>query len=79
MNNVVLINRISLDSSICGGRPCIKGSRIEVTIILDALVEGLRPEEIIDHYPTLTLLDIRAAIAYASELARENIWKVSVL
>lgn len=45
-----------------------------MAIILDALAEGLTPEQVLDHYPTLTLEDVRAAIAYAAELARENVW-----
>jgi uncharacterized protein (DUF433 family) len=43
----------------------------------NALAEGLTPEEIIDHYPSLTIEDIRAAAAYGAELARENVWKIS--
>ena len=39
--------------------------------------EGLTPEEIIDHYPQLNLDDIRAALAYAAELSRQNLWKVT--
>ena len=39
---------------------------------------ALSPEEIIDHYPQLTLDDIHAALAYAAELSRENVWKVPV-
>jgi len=46
-------------------------------MILDGLAEGLTPQQIIDHYPQLTLDDIRAALAYAAELSRENIWKVA--
>ena len=42
-----------------------------------ALAEGLTPEEIIDHYLPLKVEDIRAAVGYAAELARENVWKVS--
>jgi uncharacterized protein (DUF433 family) len=34
-------------------------------------------DEIIDHYPSLTIDDIRAAVAYAAELTRENVWKIS--
>ncbi len=73
-----LLQKVSIDSHICGGRPCIDGTRIEVTVILDALAEGLSPEEIVDHFPSLTIGDVRAAIAYASDLARENVWKVGV-
>jgi uncharacterized protein (DUF433 family) len=72
-----LLARITVDPNICGGNPCIKGTRIYISIILDALAEGLTPEEIIDHYPSLQIEDIRAAVAYAAELARENVWKIT--
>ena len=72
-----LLNRVSVDSAICGGKPCIRGTRIYIAIILDGLAEGLTPEQIMDHYPQLTLEDIRAALAYAAEMSRENIWKVA--
>ena len=72
-----LLDRVTVDPTICAGKPSIRGTRIYIAIILDALAEGLTPEQIIDHYPSLTLEDIRAAVAYAAELARENIWKVS--
>jgi len=78
MTQEEFLNPISLDPSVCGGQPCIKDTRIYITIILDALAEGLTPQQIVDHYPLLSLEDIRAAIAYAAELARENVWKVSV-
>jgi uncharacterized protein (DUF433 family) len=72
-----LLERITADPNLCGGKPCIKGTRIYVSIILDALAEGLTPEEIIDHYPSLQVEDIRAAVAYGAELAQENVWKIS--
>jgi uncharacterized protein (DUF433 family) len=72
-----LLARITVDPKICDGNPCIKGTRIYISIILDALAEGLTPEEIIDHYPSLQIEDIRAAVAYGAELARENVWKIT--
>ena len=72
-----LLARITVDTKICGGNPCIKGTRIYISIILDALTEGLTHEEIIDHYPSLQFEDIRAAVAYAAELVRENVWKIT--
>jgi uncharacterized protein (DUF433 family) len=57
---------------ICHGKPCIRGTRIMVSVILDNLAEGLLPEEIVDEYPPLALDDIRAALAYAATLAREE-------
>ncbi len=78
MTHDELIQRISMDPNACGGKPCIKGTRIYIAIILDALAEGLTPEQVIDHYPQLTIEDIRAALAYAANLSQENIWKVAV-
>ncbi len=72
-----LLARITVDPKICGGKPCIKGTRIYISIILDALAEGLTPEEIVDHYPSLQVEDIRAAVAYAAELTQENVWKIT--
>jgi len=72
-----LLDRINLDPKICGGKPCIRGTRIDIAIILDGLAEGLTAEQLIDHYPQLTVDDIRAALAYAAELSRENIWKIA--
>lgn len=71
-----LLDRINVDPQIGGGKPCIRGTRIDIAIILDGLAEGLTPEQLIDHYPQLTFDDIRAALAYAAELSRENIGKV---
>lgn len=78
MSREELLKRVSVDPNVCGGLPCIKGTRIYISIILDGLAEGLTPEQIIDHYPQLTVEDIRAALAYAAELSVENIWKIPV-
>jgi len=67
-----LLNRITIDPAICHGKPCIKGTRIMVTVILDNLAEGATPEEIVSDYPPLTLDDVKAAIVYAAELAKEE-------
>jgi uncharacterized protein (DUF433 family) len=77
MTYEALLNRVTVDPRVCGGKPCIRGTRIYIAIILDGLAEGLTPEQIIDHYPHLTPDDIRAALAYAAELSRENVWKLS--
>ena len=71
-------SRVTVDPGVCGGRPCIRDTRIEIAIILDGLAEGLTIEDIIDHYPQLTREDIRAALAYAAELAHEGLWKTAV-
>jgi uncharacterized protein (DUF433 family) len=72
-----LLPRISLDPTVCGGAPCIRGTRIPIAVILDGMAEGMTPEQIIDHYPQLTLEDVRAALAYAAELSRESIRTIS--
>jgi uncharacterized protein (DUF433 family) len=78
MEHEKLLQRISIGSGVCGGLPCIEGTRIEVAVVLDALAEGLTPSEVVDHFPSLTMDDVRAAIAYASDLARESVWRVGV-
>lgn len=64
--------RVAVSPKICHGKPCIKGTRIMVSIILDYLAAGDSVEEIIAQYPNLSLDDVRAAQAYAAWLAREE-------
>ena len=63
---------LSRNPQICGGELCAKGTRIPVTVILDSLAEGSTVEAILASYPTLTLEHVRAALAYAAELAHEE-------
>lgn len=65
-------DRVSVDLKVCHGKPCIKGTRIMVSIILDYLRAGEPHEEILRQYPTLQPEDITAAIGYAAWLAREE-------
>ncbi len=67
-----LLSRITINPNICHGKPCIRGHRIWVSLILDFLAGGMTPEEIIDEYPGLEDADIRACIAYGAEMARGN-------
>ncbi|RJP77092.1 MAG: DUF433 domain-containing protein [Candidatus Zixiibacteriota bacterium] len=62
-----LLNRISVDPNICFGKPCIRGTRIWVSLVLDFLADGMTFQEVLDEYPQLTEEDIRAAIAYGAE------------
>jgi uncharacterized protein (DUF433 family) len=64
--------RISIDPNVCHGKPCIKGTRIWVSLIVDNLAAGSSEEEILKAYPSLNPEDIRAALAYAAEMARER-------
>lgn len=66
-----LLKRVVVKPNVCSGEPCIQGTRISVAVILDSLAEGLSPTEIVKHFPPLTEQDIRAAVAYAAELARK--------
>ena len=68
-----LLDRISIDPRICFGKPCIKGTRIWVSLILDFLAGGESEADVLEAYPQLRPEDIRAAIAYAAEVARERI------
>lgn len=67
------LDRISIDPNICFGKPCIKGTRIWVSLILDYLASGDSEAHILANYPQLKPDDIRAAIAYGAEVARERI------
>lgn len=62
-----LLDRISIDPQICGGKPCIRGTRIWVSLVLDLLASGTSEAEIIAEYPALTRDDILAAIGYGAE------------
>jgi uncharacterized protein (DUF433 family) len=66
-------DRVIVDPLICHGRACIKGTRIFVSVILDNLADGLSYREIVDSYSGLTEEDIKAAIGYGAELARERV------
>ena len=72
MTHEQLLQRISIDPAVCGGKPCIRGHRIWVSLIVDLLASGMTNEEILDEYPQLTVEDIRACLAYASEMTRER-------
>ena len=64
--------RISVDPRVCHGKPCVKGTRIMVSIILDYLRAGEPHEEILRQYPSLHAKDINAALGYAAWLAHEE-------
>jgi len=73
-----LLKRVSIDPAVCGGKPCIKGTRIWVSLILDFLAEGMSEAELLAEYPQLTHQDVLAAIAYGAEAARERVIPVTV-
>jgi len=67
-----LLKRISIDPRICFGKPCIRGHRIWVSLILDLLADGCAVEQVLEDYPGLTEEDVRACIAYGAEMSRER-------
>jgi len=67
-----LLERIWIDLERCGGKPCIRGHRIWVTLILDLLADQVSVAEILQNYPGLVEADILACIAYGSEMTRER-------
>ena len=73
-----LLKRISVDPNICFGKPCIRGHRIWVSLILDFLASGMTTQELLQEYPGLEESDILACIAYGAEMARERYFEISV-
>lgn len=71
-----LLERITIDPEICGGKPCIKGTRLWVSLLLDFLAGGMTEAELLVEYPQLVHEDVLAAIAYAAEVSRERIVSV---
>ncbi len=64
-------DRITVESAVCHGQACIKGTRVVVAVVLDNLAAGVPTGEILHSYPSLEAEDVQAAIAYAADLARE--------
>lgn len=70
MARTELLSRISTNPAVCGGRPCIKGHRIWVSLILDLLASGLPVEAVLAEHPGISVEDVQACIAYGAELSR---------
>ena len=69
MNREELLSRIAIDPQVCFGKPCIRGHRIWVSLILDFLASGMTVKEILQEYPGLTEEDVYACLAYEKEMA----------
>jgi len=68
-----LLERITVDPKVMGGKPVVRGTRITVDLILELLASGMTPEEIAEDY-RISIEDIRAALLYAAKtLGREEI------
>jgi uncharacterized protein (DUF433 family) len=66
------IDRITFDSSVMGGKPCIRGMRVTVGMIIGLIASGAEREEILRLYPYLDAEDVTAALAYASWRSEER-------
>ena len=73
-----LLGRIRIDPNVCFGKPCIRGHRIWVSLVLDLLAEGSSIAEILQEYPQLEEADIKACLAYGAEMTRERFVDVSL-
>ena len=66
------MDRILVDSRIHGGEPCVKGTRVSVSIVVGSIADGDDVQTLIRAYPSLTPDDIRACLCYAAEAVREK-------
>ncbi len=73
MERELLLKRISINPDVCFGKPCIRGTRIWVSLVVDSLADGVSETELLEVYPQLKIEDIRAALAYAAEMTRGHI------
>lgn len=67
-----LLDRIAISPDVCGGKPCIKGTRIWVSLILDFLASGVSETELLKEYPQLTHEDVLAALRFAADSERNS-------
>ncbi|MEW5829275.1 MAG: DUF433 domain-containing protein [Chloroflexota bacterium] len=71
-------NRITFDPNILGGRACIRGMRVTVSLILNLISNGMSSADIIQDYPYLEEDDIRQSLQYAAWLADETVQVLDV-
>ena len=67
-----LLVRISVDPQVCFGKPCVRGTRIWISLLLDFLAGGASVDDLLEQYPQLVREDVLAAIAYGAEMSRER-------
>lgn len=69
-------DRITFDPNVMGGRACIRGMRVTVSLIVNLCANGMAVEEIIQAYPYIEPEDVRQALQYAAWLVEENVFPV---
>ncbi len=72
------LSRISVDPKVCFGKPCIRGHRIWVSLVLDLLANGWTVKKVLEEYPGLEEADVLACIAYGAEMARGRFIEVAL-
>lgn len=72
MSRDELLSRITINPKVCFGKPCIRGHRIWVSLVLDFLASGMSIEDVLKDYPVLDADDVLACIAYGAEMSRER-------
>ena len=75
--NPKLLDRITIEPGKCGGRPCVRGSRMRVSDLLELLAHGATIEEIVADFPALEREDVLAAIAYAAVQTSHTVVRVA--
>ena len=71
-------DRITFDTKIMGGRACIRGMRVTVSLLVNLVANGMTMQEILEDYPYLEAEDIRQALAYAAWLAEESVYPLEL-
>ena len=70
MTKQELLSRISIDPNVCFGKPCVRGHRIWVSLVLDLLASGMAVKDILEQYPGIEEADVLACIAYGADMSR---------
>ena len=70
MSSRDLLSRITMDPKVCHGKPCIRGHRIWVSLVLDRLASGDTIEALVEDYPGISRADVLACVAYGAEMSR---------
>lgn len=73
-----MFDRITFEKKIMGGRACIRGMRIPVSLIINLVANGMSKEEILSEYPDLELEDINQSLMYAAWLASEEVYQYAM-
>lgn len=74
MVSVAGFDRITFDPNVMGGRACVRGLRVTVSLVLNLVASGMSEGEVLDAYPYLEAEDVRQVLRYAAWLAEESVY-----